>query len=235
MNSPICVLVPVFRQQQHLGRAFASVLWQLGYEDEIIIVEDEPKPHKEAEILRCAQPRVIWIRNPVRQGISRARNQGILRSRSEWIKFLDADDVLAPFAVNAVRSPFTQIPPEIQVVTGGIHRIIEGRYEDYINGAEAGLNSILNWNPMLPSATFVRREALLTVGMFDERIDYEEDWDLWLKLHERYGRSAFMVVEQPIAFYWIDQAERKQKVWTGMIEGMSVRDYFRLRYGVDPK
>ena len=50
-----------------------------------------------------------------------------MRSEAEWIKFLDADDVLAPYTLTAIHGPAKEIPPEIQVVTGGIHRIIGGR------------------------------------------------------------------------------------------------------------
>ena len=67
----------------------------------------------------------------------------------------------------------------------------EGQYHDFMCGADESLPQIMNYNPILLSASFVRREALLAVGLFDERIEFEEDWDLWLRLHERFGPSTF--------------------------------------------
>jgi GT2 family glycosyltransferase len=87
---------------------------------------------------------------------------------------------------------------------------------------------------MLPSAVFVRRSALLEVGTFDERIDHEEDWDLWFRLHERYGLSAFATTTAPVCYYWIDNEERRQKHREAKVEGIPVRDYFRQRYGATP-
>ncbi len=54
----------------------------------------------------------------------------------------------------------------------------------YLQGAQESLKNILQSNPILPSATFVKREALLEVGLFDPRIVFEDDRDLWLRLHE---------------------------------------------------
>jgi len=229
--SSVAVVVPVFQHAQYLPRCVASVAWQLQSEDEIIIVEDEPR--EPFQFVGSCHGKVTWIGNSQRKGVSHSRNQAILETRTEWIKLLDADDVLAPFALDVIRNRRIGLSSEVKVVTGGIHRIINGEYGDYLNGAHRTLGTILNWNPILPSATFVRRDAVLEVGMFDERIDFEEDWDLWLKVHERFGKSAFLVVDQPIAYYWISDAEAREKHYRGLVEGLFVRDYFRIRYGAE--
>ncbi len=167
------------------------------------------------------------------RGVSHSRNRGILASRSEWIKPLDTDDILAPFALDILR--LNPMPPQVKVVTGGCHRMHNGRYYDYLCANEETLNNIHRYLPTLPSATFIRREALLDAGLFDERIDLEEDWDMWLKIHERWGKQAFAIVNQPVCYYWIDEEERKRKVRKGTVEGVPVRDYFRSRYGADPQ
>ena len=89
--------------------------------------------------------------------------------------------------------------------------------------------------PTLPSAAFIRREALLKVGLFDERIDLEEDWDLWLRIYETYGKEGFAIVNQPICYDWIDEEERRRKSRKGTVDGVPVREYFRTRYGADPQ
>jgi len=231
-SDAVTVITPVFRQAVYLPRCVTSVAWQLRVQDRAIIVEDEPV--QPFQFSGTSPGRIDWFGNPKKVGVSQARNQGILNATTEWIKFLDADDVLAPFALDALRARIDAISEEVQVVTGGIHRIINGRYADYLNGARESLDHILNYNPILPSATFVRRSALLEVGMFDERIDFEEDWDLWLRIHERFGKQAFHIIDQPIAYYWICDAEQREKDRRGMVNGMTVRDYFRKRYGADP-
>lgn len=233
-SSSICVLIPVYNQAEYLFRALASVFWQVGPEDEIIVVDDASDDLKNHSPLWRFKDKVMWLRNPLRKGVSFSRNFGIGRSRAEWIKFLDADDVLAPFALDLVRRAHPPIAPEIQVLAGGCHRIVDHLYRDYLCDTDASLLRMKEAIPMLPSAVFVRRSALMEVGLFDERLDYEEDWDLWFRLHERYGLSAFATTTVPVCYYWIEHEERRHKQREAKVDGMSVREYFVRRYGATP-
>ncbi len=228
----ICVVIPHFQQERYLSRALHSVVPQLGPRDEVIVVDDGSERWPLAGLNMDQFPRVMWLREEINQGVSNSRNQAILRSRAEWIKFLDADDVLAPFALASLRNAIPRMPQHIQVVTGGCYRMVNGAHQDYLQGAQESLKNILQSNPILPSATFVKREALLEVGLFDPRIDFEEDWDLWLRLHEKFGLKAFAITQNPICYYWMDQRERNEKARTYAIEGTPVREYFEHRYGV---
>lgn len=235
MNRTVSLVIPLYNQARYIYRAVASAYWQLGPDDQIVVVDDASGDQAGPDCIRPFRDRVLWLRNETNRGVSHARNRGIQNSRAEWIKFLDADDVLAPYALNYIQYA-AAIPARIQVVTGGCHRIFDNQYRDFLHGAKEDLDNILNKNPMLPSATFARRQALLDVGLFDERIDFEEDWDLWLRLHERFGPGAFLVTEQPFCFYWLAEAERAhaEATRTAMVEGLPVHDYFRKRYGADP-
>lgn len=227
---PICVLIPVHNQAEYLYRALASAVWQVGPQDEIIVVDDASTDLCPSSLVWLFRKRVLWLRNPNKRGVSYSRNAGIRRSRAEWIKFLDADDVLAPFALDLVRRAHPPIADEVKVVAGGCHRIVDHRYHDYLCDTDVSLLRIKEAIPMLPSAVFVRRLALLEVGLFDERMDQEEDWDLWFRLHERYGLASFATTTAPMCYYWINHAERQQKRREAKVDGISVREYFRRRY-----
>jgi glycosyltransferase involved in cell wall biosynthesis len=228
------VVIPLYNQARYLARALGSATWQLRAQDEIIVVDDASTDLGRFDAGAAFRQRVMWIRNPERRGVSYSRNRAIERSRAEWIKFLDADDLLAPFALDAIRCLEPPLPPDVVLVTGGCHRIVDGLHRDYLNGASQSIPRILQENPMLPSATFVRRQALLEVGLFDERIDHEEDWDLWLRLHQRFGPESFVVVDQPICYYCINTQDRRSIERKGAVDGVPVREYFRLRYGASP-
>lgn len=231
----ICVLIPVHNQAQYLYRAVTSAIWQLKPEDEIIVVDDGSTDIMDYAGLRPFVRRILWLSNPIAKGVSYSRNRGIQASRAEWIKLLDADDVLAPFALDIVRCTSLSMSSNIKIVTGGSHRIHNGRYLDYLCPTEDTIANILRHLPTLPSATFIRRQTLIDVGLFDERIDFEEDWDMWLKIHEAYGKEAFLITNQPVCYYWISEIERQSKMRTRTVEGMPVRDYFKIRYGADPQ
>ena len=70
---------------------------------------------------------------------------------------------------------------------------------------------------------------------FDERIDFEEDWDLWFRLMEQYGVGAFQKVDQPLCYYWVQEQERREKPRLARYGDSTVRDYFRQRYGANPE
>ena len=232
-NPPsIGIVIPFHNDWEYLYRAITSCLWQLSPYDELIVVDDGSTNGAGHNEIRKFRDRIMWLENKTCKGVSHSRNRAILRSKADWIKFLDADDLLAPCALDFMRHAMMQLPPTIQVVSGGCHRLIDGRYVDFLPGGEESLKSILHSNPLLPSATFVRRQALLDVGMFDERIDFEEDWDLWLKLHEKFGLGSFGITDQPICYYWIHQNERNLKARRYVVDGVPVREYFQKRYGV---
>jgi glycosyltransferase involved in cell wall biosynthesis len=230
----VCVVIPVFNQGHYLVRALSSVVWQLGPQDEVIVVDDASTEPASALTSLPFRDRVLWLRNPIRQGVSHSRNMAILRSRAEWIKFLDADDMLAPFALDLVRQARHPVPDHVMVLGGGCHRIVNGRYHDYLCDSATSLQRIKEINPLLPSSVVVRRAALVEVGLFDERIDYEEDWDLWLRLHDRFGLACFSATTVPVCYYWIDSRERAQKQRQATVDGVPVREYFRRRYGANP-
>jgi glycosyltransferase involved in cell wall biosynthesis len=235
MKRSVSVVTPLYNHARYLYRAVASAYWQLGPEDQIVVVDDASTDQAGPHLIAPFADRVLWLRHETNRGLSASRNDAIRAATGEWIKFLDADDVLAPFALNAIHHG-DELSETVKVLTGGCHRVFNRVYVDFLHGALESLPNILHQNPILPSATFVRRQALLDVGLFDERIDFEEDWDLWLRLHQKFGLEAFAVTDQPFCFYWLEDTERAQAESrrTGQVEGVPVREYFRQRYGAEP-
>ena len=88
------VVIPCFDTSATLGAAIESAIEQRGYEVETIVVDDGSTDNS-LEIARSFEPRVRVLTGPNR-GVSAARNRGIAATASEWIVFLDADDLLVP-------------------------------------------------------------------------------------------------------------------------------------------
>lgn len=231
----IAIIIPIYRHTYHLERVLNSVLWQLESGDRVqLICEREEYQAIEAVLQSLHVPReknvYLHARMTGDANCASARNFGIDSVESaDWIKFLDADDVLAPFALAAFRAE--RIPDTVQCVAGRQVKVVDGRIAGW---------GIPNWkviehaNPTVPSMTFVRMSAFETVGGFDPRISFEEDWDLWLKLRKAYGMQGFAAVQWPVCYYWISQAERAAKNPSHQVEGMDVREYFGKTYGITP-
>jgi glycosyltransferase involved in cell wall biosynthesis len=238
-----------------LRRCLASISWQLSAKDELVVVYDgnisDSECQSELERMKRGlhefqdplSPRVFWVVSS--SGISKARNVGASHSNGRWLKFIDVDDVLAPFALNAIRE--SEFPNNFKVVRGGQTTIWNGQFnheqvpssrKDYLR--EEGIwifkawESILTHNPAIVSHTFIDRESFNAVGGFQERIHYEEDWDLWFRMLRMFGPSAFGAIRARICYYWISDDERGSKKRCREVDGMDVREYLRREYGATP-
>jgi glycosyltransferase involved in cell wall biosynthesis len=91
---PISVVIPTYNRAAPVCEAVESVLSQSHAADEVIVVDDGSTDGT-ADALATFGRRIILIRQP-NAGVSAARNAGIARARSDWIAFLDSDDVWLP-------------------------------------------------------------------------------------------------------------------------------------------
>ena len=100
----VSVIIPCFNQGLYLDEAVESVLAQTFQDFEILVVDDGSTDEATIKMLKdYARPktRVIHTDN---QGLSMARNNGILEARGDYILPLDADDKIGPgYLEEAVR------------------------------------------------------------------------------------------------------------------------------------
>ena len=113
MNS-ISVIIPTFNRKKLLERALSSVFKQTLQPDEILVI-DNGSTDGTVEMLSNKYPNVICIEE-IRNGVSAARNAGVLKAKSQWIAFLDSDDVWHPKKLETQRLEYYQ--------SGQRHRLI---------------------------------------------------------------------------------------------------------------
>lgn len=211
----------------HLQRCLDSVCWQLSDEDELIVIGDGQEPKATLAPLPCP---ASFITLP-QGGVSAARNKGLALATRPWIKFLDGDDLLAPFALNAFRSHLPNPDEREAVLLGKVFQVHNGTVKNILHPIVVE-EVIEQMNPCLVSFSFIRHAAAVAVGGFDERLDFEEDWDFWLKLYKQ--NYKFVNSEAPFCYYWIDDSERAAKKRTCLVEGQPVRTYLKQKYGINP-
>jgi glycosyltransferase involved in cell wall biosynthesis len=92
----VTVVIPTFNRAGVVCGAVESVLGQLStdFQCEVIVIDDG-STDETALVLSGYLPRIKYIRTENR-GVSAARNLGILESSSDWIAFLDSDDLWHP-------------------------------------------------------------------------------------------------------------------------------------------
>lgn len=197
----LTVVTPSLNAAATLDEALASVRDQ-GFGDEIEhVVVDGVSTDGTLEMLRAAED-VRWVSEPDR-GLSDAMNKGVAMASGEYIGWLNADDFYLPGALRTVIEALagrpTWLTAPCMIVDGEGREIRRGvtRYKRFFL-RHYGRRSLLVQNYVAAPSTFVRRDAILAAGGFDERFKYSMDYDMWLRLAER---ADPVVLAEPVTAF----------------------------------
>lgn len=94
-ESLISIIVPIYNVQEYLDRCIQSIIHQTYTKLEIILVNDGSTDDCERICRRYEkEDQRIRVISKENEGLSAARNEGILLSTGEYIVFVDSDDFL---------------------------------------------------------------------------------------------------------------------------------------------
>lgn len=190
------VVIPLFNKAPHVASAVQSALAQSLAAREVIVIDDGSSDGSREIVKQIGDPRVkLLARSPPGAGGYAARNLGIEMATSEWIAFLDADDL---WHANHLQSLADAIKTAGDSVGGAFSRfeaVNAGRRWVYTVserslrvGAPNDLPTMLRaWLdagkcPVWTSAAAFRRNILLRAGLFPSgRSLRGGDKDLWLR------------------------------------------------------
>ncbi len=116
----ISVVIPAHNAERFIDEAIESVLKQTQPATEIVVIDDGSNDGT-ARIVQ-SHPSVIYQRQE-QSGAAAARNRGARIASSEWIAFLDADDVWLPNKLERQAAAFLA-DPELKMAFGRIKEFI---------------------------------------------------------------------------------------------------------------
>ncbi len=204
MNSPaVSVILPTFNRLPYLRAAVESVLAQTFLDWELIIADDGSGPETTAYLATLALlPRVQLIRLEHCGNPGAVRNAAIRVAGSEYLAFLDSDDLWLPRkleiqlkalkASEGCRWSYTALT-RIDAQGGAM----PGEFPDR-RAVPAGdiFKQLLTLEAAVVTPSVMAERSLVAeVGGFDERQMYFEEYDLWLRLSRV---SAVCAVDEPL-------------------------------------
>ncbi|MFN8195865.1 MAG: glycosyltransferase family 2 protein [Nocardioidaceae bacterium] len=187
MTSSVTVVIATRDRPEMMREALASVLEQdYAGPVEVILVFDQAEP--ELDLATEADPlrRVVVTTNGRSPGLAGARNTGITASQSDYVAFLDDDDLWLPGKLGA-QVALLDADPEAVLATTGIVVDYDGeRHPRVLPQPTVGLADLLRdrHTELHPSTFVARRSALLgPVGLVDQEVPggFGEDYDLLLR------------------------------------------------------
>ena len=223
MTNPVTAVITTHKREPAVvERALKSILAQTHTNMQVIVVDDSPAefPQREAVAQMVQSYGVTYIPHETCQGACVARNTGLSQATGEFIAFLDDDDEWVPEKIALQLEAFTSdaiglvyCNHELLDETTGSrtpqsHQCYTGRvYGELIVDNFIGSTSF----PLLRTA------ALREIGGFDPLMLSAQDYDVWLRLSEKY-EVAF--VAQPLVTYHVHAGEQISKSFKKKIGGM---------------
>lgn len=119
MDNPFfSVVIPLYNKAHTIVKTLSTVLNQAYTDFEVVIVDDGSTDGSADVIRQNFDDKRIRIVAQENQGVSAARNRGIIESIGEWISFLDADDEWLPQYLGAVADSISR-NAQYEIVFGG--------------------------------------------------------------------------------------------------------------------
>lgn len=201
--APVSVVIPALNAERFIAAAIRSVHAQTLNVAEIIVV-DNGSTDRTAQI--ASELDAVVVAEETR-GLSRARNAGIKRAAQQWIALLDSDDLwdarkmeLQWAATEAcpdagLIASYFRVIEDDAVILENTDEVSAARWSGYQGRVMIG--DECSYFPkveqdffprFLPSCSdaLVRRDVFATVGMFDEDVPYNEDFEFFLRVLARY-------------------------------------------------
>jgi glycosyltransferase involved in cell wall biosynthesis len=185
----VSVVIPAYNGGALLRAAVDSVLAQdYAAPTEIVVVDDGSTEPIEA-FLADVVDRLRIVRQD-NAGTAAARNRGVREAGGEYIAFLDQDDLWDPHKLSRQVPLFRD--DEIALVHAGARFVNTDGDVTSIVTADPDLDThaLLAACRLAVQTAVVRRSVLMELGGFDESLSGADDWDMWIRIVERFRIAA---------------------------------------------
>ncbi len=181
----VTVVIPFYNLGAWLPDTLRSVKAQTYTNYEVLVVDDGSTDAASLALLDHLPEQGIRVVRRVNGGLAAARNTGVREARTALVLTLDADDVLDPRYLETTVGVFERDRTgRLAVVSTPVKLFRESPDRPISGWIPLGLDrELLPFiNVGAAASCLMRRDAVLSVGGYDEFLVSYEDWDLWCSL-----------------------------------------------------
>jgi glycosyltransferase involved in cell wall biosynthesis len=201
----VSVIIPAFNSVLWVSAAIDSVLSQ-GYRDYEVVVVDDGSTDRTAAVLESYGKKIRCIYQ-ANAGVSSARNRGLSESTSEFIAYLDADDMWYSQKLDR-QIAFLDAHPNCGLVHSDVtiideqDKVIRARFNvETARPIPSGycLQDLLRHCHIQVPSVVERRACIEEVGGFDEQFMATEDYLHWIMVSLKGWEFGY--INEPLAKY----------------------------------
>lgn len=187
----ISVILTTFNRPQLLVDAIDSLARQKFSRFEVVLINDSGVPVE--QLLQGYQFPITYIRLGSNSGLAAARNAGLKLAKGDYITYLDDDDIYLPDHLQRIFEAFTENPESV-VYTDVVYvqEKLTGNKRVELQRSFPTAHEVFNRDKLfiqnyIPVNTWAHPRAVIAeVGDFDTSLTALEDWDMLLRLVQRY-------------------------------------------------
>jgi len=194
----ISVIMPLYKPNPlYLKQSIDSIVSQTYRNWELIVILDPSSSQADFLTTKITSEyagawNVRCLKNSRRSGIVASLNRGILSAEGEFIARADGDDICEP---NRFEVQLNEMKKRGLDFLGSWAFVIDesckkiGELRPPVN-ATSIRKLILFHNPFLHPTMIFRKDALLSVGLYDNRMGHSQDYELCMRLLSQEFRGA---------------------------------------------
>ena len=184
------VIIPTYNRKEKLKEAVFSVFKQSFSDFELIIIDDGSQDKTSELLVQLAKKYENFsFYFQEHKGVSAARNWGVQKAKSDWICFLDSDDLWDESKL-FYQKEYIKENPKICIFQTKEHWIRKGKLVNppLKHQKKEGniFSDALRQCFITPSSVCIKKKIFLDYKGFDENLLACEDYDLWIRISAHY-------------------------------------------------
>lgn len=210
MNPKYTIIIPTYNRAYSLWRAIQSVVSQTYINWLLYVVDGGSTDGTERLVNEFQDHRITFLPNPHDTGVASARNFALTQVTTDYVGYLDSDDVVYPHWLEVMDQHIQENPDKVLFMPNKLHTMRQ--IDENFRTIQIFKQGILHDQPYTPQRVvnlscendtngLIHQTATInTVGLWNEELPLYEDYEFMLRFVEKHP-NGFHFVPQVLGEY----------------------------------